>query len=114
MIHAICDFCGKDTDRTATLLTLTPFQDFARYHSDDDPYGSCGEKRSFVICSECMEKHDLPNPFHKYSSITDQKMKYEKCLDNYGKEDFKSDCVEHSKEDAIKEELKWLRQEVAK
>lgn len=23
MIHAICDFCGKDCGRTATLLTLT-------------------------------------------------------------------------------------------
>ena len=25
MIHAICDFCGKDCDRTATLLSMTPF-----------------------------------------------------------------------------------------
>ena len=23
MIHAICDFCGKDCDRTATLLSMT-------------------------------------------------------------------------------------------
>ena len=30
MIHAICDFCGKDCDRTATLLSMTPFQNFAR------------------------------------------------------------------------------------
>lgn len=22
MIHAICDFCGKDCDRTATLLSM--------------------------------------------------------------------------------------------
>ena len=93
MIHAICDFCGKDTDRTATLLTLTPFQNFARYHIDSEPYGSSGKKNSFVICHECLKKHNLPNPFHKYSSITDQKMEYEKCLDNYGKEDFRSDSV---------------------
>lgn len=33
MIHAICDFCGKDCDRTATLLSMTPFQNFARYHT---------------------------------------------------------------------------------
>lgn len=39
MLHAICDFCGKDCDRTATLLSMTPFQNFARYHSDNTPYG---------------------------------------------------------------------------
>lgn len=39
MIHAICDFCGKDCDRTATLLSMTPFQNFARYHTDNEPYG---------------------------------------------------------------------------
>lgn len=38
MIHAICDFCGKDCDRTATLLSMTPFQNFARYHTDNEPY----------------------------------------------------------------------------
>lgn len=26
MIHAICDFCGNDVDRTANLLSITPFQ----------------------------------------------------------------------------------------
>lgn len=36
MIHAICDFCGKDCDRTATLLSMTPFQNFARYHTDNE------------------------------------------------------------------------------
>ena len=30
MIHAICDFCGKDCDRTATLLSMTPFQKFCK------------------------------------------------------------------------------------
>lgn len=70
MIHAICDFCGKDTDRTATLLTLTPFQNFARYHTDNEPYGSSEKKSSFVICSECLEKHNLPNPFRDYTIIT--------------------------------------------
>lgn len=24
MIHAVCDVCGKDCDRGATLLSLTP------------------------------------------------------------------------------------------
>ena len=49
MIHAICDFCGKDCDRTATLLSMTPFQNFARYHTDNEPYGRREKTRSFVI-----------------------------------------------------------------
>lgn len=83
MIHAICDFCGKDCGRTATLLSMTPFQNFARFHSDSAPYGSAGETRSFVICYECCKKHDLPNPYETYSGITKQEASYEKCLDNY-------------------------------
>lgn len=83
MIHAICDFCGKNCDRTATLLSMTPFQNFARYHSDNQPYGSTGKTRSFVICSNCRKKHNLPNPYETYSCITKQEGRYEKCLDNY-------------------------------
>lgn len=55
MIHAICDFCGKDCDRTATLLSMTPFQNFARYHTDNEPYGNREKTRSFVICYECCK-----------------------------------------------------------
>lgn len=91
MIHAICDFCGNDVDRSANLLTITPFQNFARYHEDNEPYGNRGKSRSFVICSECLDKHKLPNPFHGYSGITNQKMRYEKCLDNYTKDDIQND-----------------------
>lgn len=83
MLHAICDFCGKDCDRTATLLSMTPFQNFARYHTDDKPYGSADKTRSFVICCECSKKHNLPNPYQTYSGITKQQAGYEKCLDNY-------------------------------
>lgn len=83
MIHAICDFCGKDCDRTATLLSMTPFQNFARYHTDNTPYGFEAKTRSFVICGECCKKHDLPNPYETYTGITNQKATYEKCLDNY-------------------------------
>ena len=83
MIHAICDFCGKDCDRVATLLSMTPFQNFARYHTDNTPYGYTGTTRSFVICPDCCKKHNLPNPYETYSSITSQELKYEKCLDNY-------------------------------
>ena len=91
MIHAICDFCGKDCDRSANLLSITPFQNFARYHTDKEPYGNRDKTRSFVICHDCMEKHNINNPFRSYKSITDQKMNYGKCIDNYADEDFKSD-----------------------
>lgn len=91
MIHAICDFCGKDCDRTATLLSMTPFQNFARYHTDHEPYGSKGEARSFVICYECCKKHHLPNPHETYSGITKQEGHYERCLDNYTDSDLLDD-----------------------
>ena len=68
MIHAICDFCGKDCDRTAILLSMTPFQNFARYHTDSNPYGSADKTRSFVICSECCKRHGLPNPYETYTT----------------------------------------------
>lgn len=91
MIHSICDFCGKDTDRTAILLSLTPFQNFARYHTDTKPYGSEGETRSFVICSECLKKHGLPNPYETYSGITAQTVGYEKTVDSYTDSDLMED-----------------------
>lgn len=83
MLHAICDFCGKDCDRGATLLSMTPFQNFARYHTDTHPYGSSSKTRSFVICYDCCKKHGLPNPHETYSGITKQQLTYEKNLDNY-------------------------------
>lgn len=82
MIHAICDFCGQDADRTANLLSITLFQNFARYHTDSQPYGHQGETKSFIICSNCFSKHNLPNPYEPYSEITEQQMEYEKYLDN--------------------------------
>lgn len=91
MIHAICDFCGKDCDRTANLLSITPFQNFARYHTDNEPYGSREKTKSFVICHDCVKKHELPNPYHSYSSIDRQEMHYEKCIYNYMEEDYKND-----------------------
>ena len=91
MIHAIFDFCGNDCDRTATLLSMTPFQNFARYHTDNEPYGSRGKTRSFVICCDCCKKHSLPSPYETYSSITKQESHYEKCLDNYTSADLLKD-----------------------
>ena len=102
MIHAICDFCGKDCDRTATLLSMTPFQNFARYHTDNEPYGNREKTRSFVICYECCKKHNLPNPYETYSGITKQEGHYEKCLDNYTD----VDLVEDKKYDKILAEFK--------
>lgn len=91
MIHAVCDFCGKDCDRTANLLSITPFQNFARYHVDNEPYGIREETKSFVICHDCMNKHALPNPYHNYLGIDGQEMNYEKCVDNYTEKDFRDD-----------------------
>ena len=91
MIHAICDFCGKDTDSTATLLTLTPFQNFARYHRATKPFGTTGEPKSFVICSKCAADRKLPNPYNNYEKITSQATQYEKCLNNYTEKDIADD-----------------------
>lgn len=92
MIHAVCDFCGHDCDRTADLLTLTPFQNFARYQSDTQPFGSAGPSASFVICHDCKTKHGLPNPFHKHHVLNRQTVGYEKTLDSYSEEDRKADA----------------------
>jgi len=91
MIHAICCFCGKDCDRTAFLVVIKPFQNFARYHTDTKPFGTEDESRSFVMCSDCREKHGLPNPYESYTGITDQKATYDKCLDNYMDADLVND-----------------------
>lgn len=91
MIHAICDFCGKDCDRTATLLSMTLFQNFARYHTDDNPCGSREKTKSFVICHDCCKKHNLPDTYKSYSGITRQEGHYEKCLDNYTDTDLLND-----------------------
>ena len=63
MVHAICDFCGQDCDKTAILLTMTPFQNFARYHCDNKPNAHVDASKSFVICHNCVTKHKMPNPF---------------------------------------------------
>ena len=92
MIHAICDFCGKDCDRTANLLTIQPFQNFARYDTDSNPYGYAGEKRGFVICSECLEAHELPNPYHHYRKLNAQRPCYVKTLHHYDDADRAEDA----------------------
>lgn len=97
MIHAICDFCGADSGRTGTLITMTPFQNFARHHTDSEPYGGVGTKRSFVMCRDCMKAHNMPNPYETYTGITDQSLKYEKCLDNYSDLDLIKDHEDDNK-----------------
>ena len=91
MIHAICDFCGKDADLSATLLTLTPFQNFARYPRTSAPYGTAGEPRSFVICAACAKEKRLPNPHHDYEKLYRQDVGYAKTLDNYTDADVRDD-----------------------
>lgn len=96
-MHAICDFCGKDCGQTATLLAMTPFQNFARYHTDTKPYGNADTTRSFVICHDCCNAHNLPNPYHDYSGITNQNMQYTKCIDTYTNNDHATDIAAKKK-----------------
>ena len=62
MIHAICDFCGKDCGRTATLLTIQPFQNFARYHTDNKPFGTEDKARSFCDLFGVRKKTRVAEP----------------------------------------------------
>lgn len=87
MIHAICDFCGKDCKHNAIFLQLTAFFNFARYNNDSEIYGGKEKTKNFVMCSDCLKKHDLPNPYHDYFQISLQDLSYEKTIENYSKED---------------------------
>jgi hypothetical protein len=55
MIHAICDMCGRDCNRTAYFVSVTPFQNFGRYRSDTEPYGHQDPVTSMVLCENCLE-----------------------------------------------------------
>lgn len=99
MIHAICDFCGLDVDRTAFFLTIKPFQNFARYHDDTTPYGYEDMPKSFVICHDCMVKHGLPNPyFFRPEKYKPEKMKYQFFLDSDKGEGLKCKATENELE----------------
>lgn len=87
MIHAICDFCGKDCRHSATFLQLTAFSNFARFRNDDHIYGRKENTKNFVICSKCLDKHDLPNPYLDYHQVDIQDLDYRKTVDNYKEED---------------------------
>ena len=68
MLHAICDFCGNDCNRVGYFLTITPFQNFARYHTDTKIYGNQDETKSFVVCQDCFRNLNLPNPYEKFKT----------------------------------------------
>ena len=92
MIHVVCDFCGKDCDKTAMFLTIKSISNWARYHFDSKPFGGVHAEKSFVICSCCAEKHKLPNPYYEYGSVT-QDVSYEKNVDNYTDDDIRHDLL---------------------
>lgn len=83
MIHAVCEFCGKDCGRTAILLSLTPFH-IARYRTDKEPHGGAEETKSYVICYECRSEHNLPNPYAIDTGV--EELAYKKCFNDYLKE----------------------------
>jgi hypothetical protein len=62
MIHAICK-CGKDCDRVAYFVTVTPMQNFARYETDTKPFGEVGIAKSMVLCQNCFEAKIGSNPY---------------------------------------------------
>ncbi|GHU95411.1 hypothetical protein FACS1894208_08180 [Clostridia bacterium] len=62
MLHAICDVCGKDCDRVALFVTVTPFQNFARHERDTTPFGTTSETKSSIVCQDCGEKLPFSNP----------------------------------------------------
>ena len=80
MVHSLCDFCGLETGNHGMLLSITPFNGFARYHGDTKPMGTNEKSANFVICSDCHTKRNLPNPYMDYSRVTNQKLHYEKVV----------------------------------
>lgn len=63
MIHAVCDVCGTECDRVGYFITVQGFQNFARYHSDTEVYGSTEKKVSIVMCQKCLDKNKILNPY---------------------------------------------------
>lgn len=80
MIHAVCDFCGMDVGLNATYMTLTPFENFGRYHRMSKPFGIIGKTSSFVICDKCRSKKGIPNPYSEYNNI--EEMSYKRPIDS--------------------------------
>ena len=54
MIRGRCDFCGKDSDRTAMLISMTPFQNFDVGHSDIQADEGKVKTRVFAVCNDCL------------------------------------------------------------
>jgi len=67
MIHVVCDACGKDCDRTALFVTVTPIQNQARYSTDTKPYGNQEKTVSRTLCSDCYPESALGNPYQDYT-----------------------------------------------
>lgn len=90
MMHGVCDFCGKDTDRAAYWLSITPIQNWGRYHTDQSPFGHADQTKSFVCCQECFKIMKLPNPYEHYAQ-TELPVEQKKTVMNYEDIDFIDD-----------------------
>lgn len=84
MIHAICDFCGKDADLHATYITMTPIENFGRYHHMTSPFGVVGKTTAFCMCHDCRTKKGLPNPYVKHHNV--EAASYPEPLDSHDEE----------------------------
>ena len=91
MIHAMCDFCGKDAGNVGYFLTITPFQNHGNDHMSHNPFGHVDETFSAVVCQECYGKAlKLPNPYEQYAK-TCVVRPLEKTFNNYTYVDIVSD-----------------------
>lgn len=59
MIYVKCDSCGKDCERVAYFVEITPFQNFTRYCTDGPSLGTIGDSTTVTICQDCLKKHKL-------------------------------------------------------
>lgn len=110
MIHAVCDFCGKDADLHATFMTLTPFENFGRYHRMTNPFGVVGKTTSFVICSDCRSKKGIPNPYCEYHNV--EEMSYTNPIDSKTEDDWAEEDV--ARDPNMQKILGQIRQSQAK
>jgi hypothetical protein len=78
MIHAICDFCGKDCHSAGAFIQMTAFHNFARYRDSKSIFGKQEKTKNYVICSNCIKEKGLPDPFKDFREIDTQELSYEK------------------------------------
>lgn len=84
MIHAVCDMCGKDCNKNAYFVEITPFSNFARYHGDEASLGTINGHVTMVLCEYCLKKRTrLPNPYELQTECVED-VQYDSKLEGGG------------------------------